>query len=366
MNRATSILILLTAAGVGRADELEDILVEKFRTRTIVDSAAARKVVIDAVGRAAELKEADPERGLEILRAATNQVDAVQSLTPADRRAMTELVQPVLAELRDVALQKRRVQASMRIDAFKRYLEISGYEGRYPGRANPEKWEPAAFMAPDGTTRMGKLYAMGTGLITFKYGREERNQSPGTLPVIQVFSGLYVFDKLTGYHVFLTNREFYDFVWMPILRDYRREQFEQKAKRVPVGADDSPLLNASVASGEYFLRDLPNLPAIPGIGEDVPAFLEHFAQVLVQKGIPISVERIYDLDLQERLAGSDKIKLSAIRRVVHLLKLKNASVSPLYAEIMREETTQLLTSEYAGFTQPELNRAILYIFSKLD
>ena len=57
--------------------------------------------------------------------------------------------------------------------------------------------------------------------------------------------------------------------------------------------------------------------------------------------------------------------VSAARRTLVLLQAKGVSVSPVYAEIMRDETTKLLKSEYANFSENEANGAVLFIFGKL-
>ena len=324
--------------------------------------------VNDAVARAKEIKETDPDKGIDILRSATNRIDEVKLMNGIERRAMVEIVQPLVIECRDLSLLKRREKASVRVEAFKDYLEISAYEGRYPGRSDMAQWEPALFMTPDGKSRPGKLMAIATGIVTVKYKAKEENVPALPLPLIQVFGGFYVFDKNVGHHVFLTNREFHETIWSRLVRQYdsedspsrKRLTAEEKAR-----LKDDARLRASIDSGEFFLRSLPNLEPIPGVGRDEGDFLEFIAQTLMNKGMPLTVDRIYPSELQDRLAGFSKMQLSAVHRSLFLLHAKDVSLSPLYIEIMRDETAKLLRSEFAGFTESETNRAIQYLFSKL-
>lgn len=363
-----AIFSFLIATPLPAADELQDLLLDKFRSQNQLDHERLRTVVVEAVTKAGELKETDPDRGIDLLRVASNRIDGVKLLNVAERKALTELIQPLIAECRDNSLRKRRERASLRVDAFKEYLEISAFEGRFPGRSGAEHWEPANFMAPDGTSRVGRLYTLGTGAITFKFGPKELHQPPSNFPLIQVFGGFYVFDKNAGYQVFLTNREFYDSVLLPLVREYDRSDTPGKTLRTTAELARRPnprRLQASIDSGEFFLRSLPDLEPIPGVSANEGPFLEFVAQSLMHKAMPISIDRIYPVDLQDRLVGFSKIQLSAVRRSLQLLQAKDVAVSPLYAEIMREETSQLLKSEYANFGQGEINRAVLYIFSKL-
>src|SRR6185295_17792307 len=97
-----------------------------------------------------ELKDADPEEGIHLLRIAVNRMDNVKLLAPSERRSLLDLIGPIVQELREVSLAKRREKASRRLDAFKEYLESIALEVRYPGRSGADGWEPAVFMSPDG------------------------------------------------------------------------------------------------------------------------------------------------------------------------------------------------------------------------
>ncbi len=371
LSRSLGLLLVLFASGpVLAADEFEEILLYKFSVQKQLDVERARAFVNETVNKAKEIKEIDPDRGIDLLRAATNRIDEVKLMSALERRAMVEVVQPLVLELRDLSLQKRREKASRRIEAFKDYLEVSAYEGRYPGRSGIAAWEPAIFMAPDGQSRPGKLLGLGTGAgaVTLKYGIKEITSAPMPLPLIQVFGGFYVLDKSTGHHVFLTNREFYTSVWSPLVRQFDAEDIPGKKKLTPAeiarGQDDRRL-KTSIDSGEFFIRSLTNLEPIPGVGDDESAFLEYLTQSVMHKGLPQPVDRIYSREMQDRLVGFSKMQLSAVRRSLFLLLAKDVAVSPIYAEIMRDETAKLLRSEFLGFSENEANRAILFLFSKL-
>ncbi len=367
-SRVAGLLLVLVATGPAWADEFEDILLYKFGVQKQIEIERVRAVVTEAVNKAKEVKENDPDQAIEILRAATNRLDDIKLMSGIERRAMVDLVQPLVIECRDLSLAKRREKASVRFERFKDYLEVSALEGRYPGRSGPAAWEPAAFMDPDGRSRVGKLVGLNTGLVTVNYGQKDLNVAALPLPLIQVFGGLYVYDKASGHHVFLTNREFYDFLWSPLVRQYDADDVPGKKKLTAeetTRSRDDLRLNASIATGEFFLRSLPNQEPIAGVGDDESHFLNFVAQAIMQKGMPQTIDRIYPREMQDRLVGFSKMQLSAVRRSLFLLQAKDVAVSPLYIEIMRDETAKLLRSEYAGFTEGEANRANLYLFSKL-
>jgi hypothetical protein len=288
-----------------------------------------------------------------------------------DRRAMIDQMQPVMNDLRRVSLMKRRAKASKALDAFREYLEITALESRYPGRAaadSADSWEPAFFMAVTGKTRLAKLVKMSTTYVTRQYDVQKELVTPAAIPTIQVFGGLYVFDHNTGHHLFLSNREFYDSVWTKFLDQYHASDVPGKKRLTgaEVARPANPRrLKAQIDSGEYFLRGMPNLEPIPGVGNDESHFLEYVATNLRDRGLPVEIDRIYPRDLQETLVGFNKMQLSATKRTLHLLQAKNVTVSTLYAEILREEVTKVLKSEYANFIDSESNRAVQYIFSKL-
>src|SRR5262249_17827054 len=149
-------------------------------------------------------------RGLEILRDVRNRMDKFKLLSPADRRSLNDLLQPLTAELRDLSLLKRREKASQKLDAFRDFLVVGGYEGRFPGRSGADQWEPANFTSSDGKTRLGKLFAVSRDRVSHKFGDRELHVQPPLFPLIQVFGGFYVYDKSLNHHVFLTNREFFE------------------------------------------------------------------------------------------------------------------------------------------------------------
>jgi hypothetical protein len=120
-----------------------------------------------------------------------------------------------------------------------------------------------------------------------------------------------------------------------------------------------------IESGVYFLRALPGAEQIAGIGANEDAFLAYLAQALVQKGLPIPINRVYARELQDRLVGFSAQQWSAARRTLFVLQARDVKVSPASGEFLRDETAKLLKSEYSGFTETETNRAVLYIFAKL-
>lgn len=366
--RSLIVVLGLLATNSARADdELQELLFHKFKLQNQAEAKTLRDDVAIAVEKATALKETDPDQGIDLLRAAANRVDGVKLLSGAERKALADQVKPLLTELRGISLQRRRDKASNWLEAFKEYLEVSAFEGRFPGRSD-SKWEPAVFMTPDGVSRVGKLYTLGTGLITFRYGNKEQNQLPATFALIQVFGGFYVYDFQAGHQIFMTNREFYDYVVRPFVRDYDRADVPGRTRLTAAEMARRPiqkLLDHSIATGEFFLRSLPDLEPIPGIGSNEAPFFEFLAQTLLNKSLPVPLERVYPTDLQDRLLGFSKMQLSAVRRTLLLLQAKDTAVSAFYAEILRDEVTQLLKSEYTNFSPSEINRAVLYIFSKL-
>jgi hypothetical protein len=360
-------LLLLVSLRASASDAVEALLLHKFAVQNKIDAEKTRAFVNDATSKAKELKDVDPDRGIDVLRAAANRLDGVKALSTTDRRALIDLVQPLMQELRDTSLLKRRELASRHLEAFKEYLEISGYEGRNLGRSGSDHWEPAVFMSPDGQSQYGKLIALGKN-VTHRFTQKELNAALVLMPLIQVFGGFYVFDRANSNHVFLTNREFYDSVWSRLAREY--ETADLPGKRALTAAEsaraaDKVRLRASIESGEFFLRSLPNLEPIAGVGDDEDAFLAFVGATLAYKGLPVPVDQIYARELRERLVGFSPMQWSAARRTLFLLKAKDTAISPLFVEIMRDETTKLLKTEYAGFTESDANRAVLYVFSKL-
>lgn len=360
--------VLVAVLPAAASDEVEALLLQKFNVRRQVEAERLRVFVADTVAKAKELKDVNPDQGIDLLRAAVNLIDDVKSLNGTERRALFDLMQPVVQELRDMSLSKRREKASRRLEAFRDYLEVAAFEGRYPARSGSDKWEPANFISPEGQSRVGKLIGIGTGAVIFKFAQKEENVSPLALPLIQVFGGVYVFDRQNAHHVFLTNREFYDSVWSHLVHNYQLDDSTSKPNLTTTELTrvaDKARLRATIETGEFFLRALPGVEPIPGVGDNEGAFLEFVAQTLMHKGLPVPINRIYTRELQDRLVGFSPMQLSAARRTLFLLQSKDASVSPVYAEIMRDETTKLLKSEYSGFSESEANRAILYLFGKL-
>jgi hypothetical protein len=369
MRFAIAALVVLSAAAFAPAsEELEALLLHKFGVQNKLETERLRVAVTEAVTKAKELKDIDPDQGIEILRLAVHRIDTVKLLNPSDRRSLLDFIQPLVQELRDASLLKRRELASRRLDAFKDYLEVTALEGRFPGRSGVEKWEPASFMASDGQSRVGKLFALSDRAVTHKFGIKELNVVPLVLPVIQVFGGFYVYDRPTGYHIFLSNREFHAKVWAPLIAEFETADVPGKRRLTATElarTGDKVRWQAEIDTGEYFLRALPDLEPIPGVGANEDPFLAFLALSLMSNGLPTPVDRIYSKELRDSLVGFAPIKMSAARRTLRLLEAKGARVSPLYTEIMRDETSKLLKSEFAGFSETEANRAVFYVFSKL-
>jgi len=367
--RFAAFMVILSAAfSVAASDEIEALLLQKFAVQNKIDAERVRMFVNDSVAKAKEIKDTDPERGIDLLRATLNQIDGMKSIGASERRALFELIRSTVQELRETAFAKRREKASQRLDAFKDYLESSTFGARYAGRAGSDKWEPANFMSPDGQARVGKLIGLGTGIVTHRFGPKEIHVEPLAMPLLQVFGGFYVLDRHSGHHVFMTNREFYDTVWLPLIQEYTLEESALKPK---LSTSDSASgaearLRAIIDSGVYFLRALPGAEPIAGIGPNEDAFLAYLAQGLVQKGLPIPINRVYARELQDRLVGFSVQQWSAARRALYLLQARDVKVSPASGEFLRDETSKLLKSEYSGFTETETNRAVLYIFAKLN
>lgn len=366
LSAVTAIAVVGHAA---QADNgFEDRLLAKFQIRNQEDVGALRKQVADTVAEATALKDVDPDKGIELLRDLRNRMDGVKILTGAQRREFTDAMQPVVLELRDQSLANRRDRASRRLEDFRDFLVVGGYEGRYPGRSGNHKWEPANFISPNGQARLGKLVSLSRGSLSLKFGLKDEVIAPPFYPLIQVFGGFYVYDKTLNHHVFLTNREFYSYVWQPILQRYLTDDSILRPPVSPIEALRVPepgILKTTVDSGVYFLRSLPAQEPIPGLGSNESPFLDYLALRVGTKLLPTELNRMYPRDLQDRLLGLSEIQWSAAHRAVMLMRSRDLSVSPLFAEILREETDKLLRSEYANFSQIESNRAIFYIFSKL-
>ena len=146
---AVMLLMLTVVSPAAASDEVEALLLYKFAVQNKIEAERLRTFVTDTVAKAKELKDTDPDQGIDSLRGAVNRIDSVK-LNATDRRTLIDFMQPVVQELRDASLAKRREKASRNLEAFKNYLEVAAFEGRYPGRSGSEKWEPAYFTSPDG------------------------------------------------------------------------------------------------------------------------------------------------------------------------------------------------------------------------
>src|SRR5262245_18869546 len=120
MYRRLIAIVLLASAPIStRADDgFEDLLIKKFQAQRVADYKQLEAAVDDAKLQAEKLKDTDPDRGIEILRDIRNRMDNVKLISMTERRAQLEKLQPVVAELPDLSLRKRREKASMRLDAF--------------------------------------------------------------------------------------------------------------------------------------------------------------------------------------------------------------------------------------------------------
>src|SRR5204863_9958844 len=94
---ATAALIAPLAAA---SDELEIILFDKFAVQNKAALARIRADLNDAIAKSAELKDSDPDAGIDLLRAIRNRIDAAR-VSPADRGGLAEIVAPAMQELRD-------------------------------------------------------------------------------------------------------------------------------------------------------------------------------------------------------------------------------------------------------------------------
>lgn len=350
------------------ANDFEEILFLKFHEQNKLATEKLRAHVNDAAAKAKELQDESPETGLELLREAFRRLDAARMLPPTERRAMSEVLKPLLVELRGRSILKKRLRAVDRMEAFREYLTTTAIEGKYPGRSGPEHWEPAYFTTPDGQSRLGMLYRLGTATVSVQFGREQKEFVALTLPIIQVFGGFYVFDLHVGHHLFLTNREYYQYVFRPYAREFTQEGTLSRLQDVMVKFDQAearPEVKAQIQSGEFFLRTLASREPIPGVGDREFEFNEFLTQKVVRTGLPMAVDRMYPGELFDRLKGMSLIQMSATRRAVFLMRAKEIVVSNLYAEILREETAKLLRSEYAGFSEQEMNRTLVYVFGKI-
>lgn len=355
------------AVGAVSASEIEDVLLQRFADRNRVAMERLRIEVNEAVAKAKAMKESDAEGAMALLRNVGGRVDRTPILAYAERKAMNEAVRLVLTELRDHAAAIRREAATTQFEAFRAYLETGAQDAKGIGRANPEKWEPAIFTDLNGVARPVKFTGLGTGVISHHYRSEEKNYPPGLFPWVQVFGGMYVFDKSVNHHVFLTNREFFEHVWMPIVPELRALDLIPEAgwhSRYESGRKKR-LEDPDLATGVMLLRQIPSAAPIPGVEGREAEFVEFAAVRLRDRGLPLLPERIYDPELERTMFGASAMHKSAIRRSLNLMQARNLVVSPLYAEILREEASVLVRSEYANFPDVELNRALPYVFRQL-
>jgi hypothetical protein len=356
------------AKNLDGAAKAEDRLLEKFEFNQKAEAEKLKLFVLDATAKAKDLKDTDPQRGLDLLRQAGVRIDQTRILSYGDRKNLMELVKPLLQELRTEALLRKRIAACDRLDAFREYIEQIAPEIRTPGRSGPDHWEPAVAAFTNGVPRTIQLKNIGASVIHYMYGKDERNLPTNLYPWIQVFGGVYIYDNATKQPMYLSNREFYETQFRPLINEFVATDPRGRAKQATTGkAPADPLFEAEVDSGVIFLRGLSGVQPLPGISDlRETDFLEFAAQRIIQKGLPTPIDRIYEADLRD--LGLSAIEQSAVRRSLFLLRAKGVASSKLYAEILREETASVIRSEYSGVGETisdTMNRVLIYVFRKL-
>lgn len=368
MYRISIVLLAFVIVSLRAGADVEDVLLQKFDQQKKLQAERVRAFVTDNVKRATEVKESNPEQGLQLLREAAARLDAATQLTYEDRKTMRETLAPLVGEMRALILLRKRELAANRIDAFKEYLELIAPDMPYPGRSGDDHWEPAMFTTPNGQSQPGRLMALGSGSVSFKFGREDRTAPPTLFPWIQVFGGCYVYDFTMNYHVFLTNVDFADKVLFRLARDYF--QTDPRLKAIEARGDftrarNDPRLEKEIRSGVFFLRGVPDELPIPALGDRESDFLEFAAQRIMHKGLPLPASQIYPRDLTETFANLSWAQKSTINRSLFLARAKGLGTSKLYPEILREETANVVRTESPNFAEGDINRVLVYLFDKL-
>ena len=372
MTRIVAGLWVVLAAGPlwAQGGALESALLRKFESYNKLDVDQARAIVKEASEKALALKESDPEKGLESLRLASRRIDAVKLLPYQDRKALDELVKPLVKELRDNLLQKRRVAAIASPVGFRDYLELVAPDMRNPGRTGPDRWEPALFSGNTPQAHLGKLKKVATDRITEEIRSEDKGNDPKTNVWIQVFGGFYVYDLNANHTVFLKNREFFEHVLLRFAKDYANADPRVRASDIAAEfarVANSERLRKEVGSGLFFLRGVAGASPIPGVPEDKEQdFFEYAADQLTRKGMPVTADRIYDRAMLDALPGFRLFHFSAMHRSLLLLDVKGVGSSTLYGEILRSETKAVLETEFpAGYPEQDYNRALQFVFGQL-
>jgi hypothetical protein len=358
-----SFALLVVLAGV-RADDIESRLLEKFDRNAKIQVEKLRQFVDASVTQAKAIKESDPEGALEMLRQASVRIDRTALLSYADRKNLTEGIRPILHEMRDQVLQRKRVEASKKVSLFRDYLENVATDLRNPGRSNTDHWEPAYGFDPAGRPQLVQLESIFG--LQFKPGHGDKAMTPTYFPWLQVAGGVYVYDIAVNHQMWMSNQDFFRSIFMPLVDAYVAEDPRNRGIGARSRSTSDPLLQGEVDSGVFFLRGLTGIQPIPGLIENQETeFLEWAAQRLLHKALPTPINRIYDRDMLDRLSSLTPRQLSAVARSLQMLRQKGVAASVLYAEILREETASLIRSEYNNFDDAAMNRTLVFVFSKL-
>ncbi len=127
---------------------------------------------------------------------------------------------------------------------------------------------------------------------------------PTYFPWIQVGGGVYVYDLSVGHHMWMSNRQFFTSIFMPLVDAYVAEDRRNRGIGARSRSVSDPLLQAEADSGVFFLRGLAGIQPIPGLVENQETeFLEWAVQRLLQKGLPTQMSRIYDREMLEQLSS---------------------------------------------------------------
>ena len=366
MTRLLAALALLVSFAGVRADDIESRLLQKFEGNAKANVEKLRKFVDDSVTQAKAVKDADPDTALEILRQASIRIDRTTLLSYAERKSLTEGIRPILHEMRDQVLLRKRVEATKTLSRFRDYLENVAPELRNPGRSGPglDRWEPAYGFDPGGRPQLVQLQSVFA--LRFKDGAKDKTMQPNYFPWVQVGGGVYVYDLAVNHHMWMSNQQFFTSIFMPLVDAYVAEDRRNRGVGARSRSVSDPLLQAEVDNGIFFLRGLTGIQPIPGLIENQePEFLEWAAQHLLQKGLPTQISRIYDREMLEQLPTLTPRQWSAVARSLQMLRQKGVAASKLYAEILREETASLIRSEYDNFDDAAMNRTLVYVFGKL-
>jgi hypothetical protein len=366
MTRLLATVALFVAVAHLRADDFESRLLQKFDRNSKVEVDKLRQFVDASITQAKAIKDSDPDAALELLRQASIRIDSLSLLPYAERKTLTEGIRPILQEMRDQVLSRKRLEATKKVSLFRDYLEHVAPDLRNPGRSGPEHWEPAYGFDPAGRPQLIQLLKTSGDGVFFKAGIEDKKMSAKYFPWLQVAGGVYVFDVAVGHHMWMSNQQFFNSIFMPLVDAYVLEDARNRGIGARSRSTSDPLLQGEVASGVFFVRGLAGVQPIPGIVENQEAdFLDWMSQRLMNKALPTAMSGIYDREMLDRLTGLTTTQISAVHRSVQMLRQKGVATSKLYAEILREETSSLIRSEYGNWDDGAMNRALIYVFSKL-